>query len=287
MPAPTVLIARGDDRATPLIVLLREAGIEAVAAPVIERAPVIDAGQRAELARARASLSRGDYAWVAVTSVNAVDALLGPAPVERSATRWACVGPATRRSIEAHGLVADIVPARRMTAAGLVESFPATGSATRSPDAGPATGSALGSAAAPAAGDPDALAASSTRVLVPLGDLAAPTLPDGLRAKGWAPDVVVAYRTVSRALPPGVVGHARTAGYDVVVVASGSAAREIAAQLGPQRVVAIGEPSAAAARRAGHDVAAVAARPTDEALASAVADAVTRTNASTDSKERS
>jgi uroporphyrinogen-III synthase len=107
-------------------------------------------------------------------------------------------------------------------------------------------------------------------VLVPVGDLAAPTLADGLRAKGWEPHVVTAYRTVARVLPPDVVVQAKSGGYDVVVVASGSAAREVAAQVGPQRVVAIGEPSAEAARVAGHEVVAVAVRPTDEALAAAV-----------------
>lgn len=247
--AAHVLVVRSADRAAPLLDLLHEAGVDAVAAPVIEREPVADT---ARLDEARAALVREEYAWVAVTSVNAVDALCGPAP-ERPGTagrltertRWACVGPATRRALEAHAVAVDLVPGT-MTATGLVEAFPEAG--------GP------GVPSAPA----------SRRVLVPLGDRAASTLPDGLRAKGWEPHVVTAYRTVARNLPHQVLDRAGAAGYDAVVVASGSAAREVAAQLGPQRVVAIGEPSARAAREAGHDVLAVAAAPTDESLAGAV-----------------
>ncbi|GAB3158657.1 hypothetical protein GCM10027059_03750 [Myceligenerans halotolerans] len=297
LPAPpTVLVARAPERAAGLIDRLRTAGIEAVTVPVIERAPVEDPAERAELARARAALARGDYTWVAVTSVNAVDALLSspsggqdtpipgtestagtvpsgtalprglpnaPEGVHRApsaavaavtaASRWACVGPATRRAVEANGLVVDLMPSGRMTAAALVDAFP---------DAPPGE----------RGGVPGVL--SERRVLVPLGDLAAPTLPDGLRAKGWEPHVVTAYRTVARELPRDVVEHAKGAGYDAVVVASGSAARQLAEQIGSQRIVAIGEPSASAARDAGHEVVAVAAAPSDDALATAVVQAL-------------
>ena len=109
-------------------------------------------------------------------------------------------------------------------------------------------------------------------MLLPLGNLASGTVRAGLEAKGWAVDVVTVYRTVTRELPPEL-----RRSYDVVVIASGSAARQVAAQLGPQRVVAIGEPSARAARVVGHTVLATAAEPTDEALADAVAEALVRT----------
>jgi uroporphyrinogen-III synthase len=256
-----VLVARTPERAAGLLTLLSERGFDPVAAPVIERAPVDD---RAELDTARERLARGDYDWVALTSVNAVDALLGPAPdaeVARDDTtsaesvvrarpagpatasvRWAAVGPATGRALAAHGLEVALVPGTA-TGAGLAEAFPAA---------------------------PDDLPAP--RVLLPLGDLASDTLRGGLAAKGWAADVVTAYRTVTRELP----GELRRP-YDVVVVASGSAARQVAAQLGPQRVVAIGEPSARAAGAVGHTVLAVAAEPTDEALADAVTEALVRT----------
>jgi uroporphyrinogen-III synthase len=275
-----VLIARDPDRATDLLALLRDRGLDPVAAPVIERAPVED---EAELDAAREHLADGTYHWVAITSVNAVDALLGPAPDDAgvtrgntthgesvaqsgqrlpgathppvgsfapgttpaSAVRWAAVGPATRRALIARGLTVDLVPAT-LTGAGLAEAFPA------------------------APGDADSLPAP--RVLLPLGDLASGTLRAGLQAKGWAVDVVTAYRTVTRELPPEL-----RRPYDVVVVASGSAARQVAAQLGPQRVVTIGEPSARAADAAGHTVLAIATEPTDAALADAVTEALVST----------
>jgi uroporphyrinogen-III synthase len=295
---PAVLVARAQERAAGLLALLRERGFDAVAAPVIERAPVEDL---AELDAARARLARGAYDWVAITSVNAVDALLGPAAdasggpggdttsagsvaqsrqrllcathsagtsfplddtpssvlpedtpaaadlVADGPVRWAVVGPATREALTARGLVVNLVP-EVATGAGLAVAFPA------------ATARPAGKAQADG---------REPRVLLPLGDLASDTLRAGLVAKGWAVDVVTAYRTVTRELPPEL-----RRPYDVVVVASGSAARQVAAQLGPQRVVAIGEPSARAARVAGHTVLATAAEPTDEALADAVAEAL-------------
>ncbi|MFD6446497.1 uroporphyrinogen-III synthase [Promicromonospora sp. NPDC060204] len=243
-----MLVARAPERSAGLLALLRERGLDPIAAPVIERAPVEDP---AELDAARERVLAGAYDWVAITSVNAVDALLGPAPAasdtpRAESARWAAVGPATERALAAHGLAIDLVP-QTATGAGLAAAFP------EAPD-GPGP------------------AGHTHRVLLPLGDLASDTLRAGLVAKGWAVDVVTAYRTVARELPAELRGP-----YDVVVVASGSAARQVAAQLGPQRVVAIGEPSARAAGDVGHTVLAVAATPTDEALADAVTEALVRT----------
>ncbi|MFE7507867.1 uroporphyrinogen-III synthase [Promicromonospora sp. NPDC057488] len=298
---PVVLVARAPERAAGLVALLRERGLDPVAAPVIERAPVEDP---AELDAARERLAGGAYDWVAITSVNAVDALLGPAPDGAAAggpdgpgedttssgsfagsrqrlpsathlgvhdappgatpdapgtpatgwVRWAAVGPATQQALAAHGLAIDLVP-RTATGAGLAEAFPEAPGDPSPADAHPAAG-----------------AARAHRVLLPLGDLAADTVRAGLVAKGWAVDVVTAYRTVAHELPPELRRR-----YDVVVVASGSAARQVATQLGPQRVVAIGEPSAGTARAVGHTVLAVADAPTDAALADAVTQALVGT----------
>ncbi|MEV0949983.1 uroporphyrinogen-III synthase [Promicromonospora sp. NPDC050249] len=297
-----VLVARAPARAAGLLALLRERGLDAVAAPVIERAPVED---HAELDDARERLARGAYDWVAVTSVNAVDALLGPTGEEAEEARgdttspgsvaesrqrllrathstvtssppddtpsaalpagtpdaadrtpacpvrWAAVGPATRQALIAHGLVVDLVP-EVATGAGLADAFPVAAVAD-----------------ATTAGNAARAGGHVPRVLLPLGNLASDTMRAGLEAKGWTVDVVTVYRTVTRELPPEL-----RRPYDVVVVASGSAARQVAAQLGPQRVVAIGEPSARAAGAVGHTVLATAAEPTDEALAVAVAEAL-------------
>ncbi|MEU4360738.1 uroporphyrinogen-III synthase [Promicromonospora sp. NPDC023987] len=233
-----VLVARSPERAAGLLALLRAHGLDPVAAPVIERAAVED---RAKLDAARERLADGAYEWVAITSVNAVDALLGAAVPDT--VRWAAVGPATQQALARHGVTVDLVPATA-TGAGLAEAFPA---APRGRDTAP-------------------------RVLLPLGDLASDTLRAGLVAKGWAADVVTAYRTVTRELPPEL-----RRPYDVVVVTSGSVARQVAQQLGPQRVVAIGEPSARVAGDVGHTVLAVADEPTDESLADAVTAALVST----------
>lgn len=276
----SVLVARAPERAAGLVALLRERGLEPVAAPVIERAPVEDL---TELDAARERLAAGAYAWVAITSVNAVDALLGTAPTDGltaqkdttsqssvalrrqrplGATdlpvpsffssdtphvRWAAVGPATERALTAHGIDVDLVP-ETATAVGLVAAFPAP---PRAPERTGGTG---------------------PRVLLPLGDLASDTLRAGLTTMGWTVDTVTAYRTLAHELAPELRGR-----YDVVVVTSGSVARQVAAQLGPQRVVAIGEPSARVAHDVGHTVLAVAEHPTDRALADAVTEALVRT----------
>jgi uroporphyrinogen-III synthase len=252
---PAVLVARSPERAAGLLALLRERGLDPVAAPVIERAPVEDPTR---LDAARERLADSAYEWVAITSVNAVDALLGthrrhsathPAqhrvpPGGRSGSvRWAAVGPATQQALARYGVTVDLVPATA-TGAGLADAFPA---APRGRETAP-------------------------RVLLPLGDLAADTLRAGLVTKGWAADVVTAYRTVTRELPARL-----RRPYDVVVVTSGSVARQVAEQLGPQRVVTIGEPSARTAGDVGHTVLAVADEPTDESLAGAVAEALART----------
>ncbi len=260
MSVPVVLVPRAPARAADLAALLRDAGAEVVVAAVIERAP---AEQTAVVDEAVRDLAAGAYAWVVVTSVNAVDALVAAAaragvPLDASAraARWAAVGQATRRALEAAGVGVELVPDGEASAAGLVAAF------SELSDAGDPPGSrAADSSAKEGRG----------RVLLPLGDLASPTLTDGLTALGWSPDVVTVYRTVHRDLPPDVVERGRAGGFDVVVVTSGSVAREVARQLGTRApVVAIGQPSAEAAREAGLRVAAVAERPTDDALAAAV-----------------
>nr|WP_246256705.1 uroporphyrinogen-III synthase [Isoptericola halotolerans] len=247
MTGSTVLLPRSPARAAGLAERLRAAGVAVTVAPVIERAPAEDAGA---LAAAVAGLDAGRYAWAVITSVNAVDALVGagrPTTLADAPVRWAAVGPATVRALHSIGIEPALVP-DDATADGIVAAFPPAPSRQD-----------VAEASAPST--------DTTTVLLPLGDLARPTLRDGLTALGWTPDVVTAYRTVRSELPADVV-HAR---YDVIVVTSGSVAREIAAQYGATSpVVAIGRPSADAAREAGLSVAAVADRPTDAALAATV-----------------
>lgn len=235
----TVLVARPAARAAGLAGVLRSLGARVLVAPVTGSAPPESpTGLVGAVTRADA------YDWVALTSVNGVASLAraaGGAGVDLRVTdvRWAAVGPATATALRALGLEPALVASG--TAAALVEAF------------GPA-------------------APTGRRVLLPLGDLASGTLERGLLGAGWDVDRVVAYRTVPVPLPDDVAAAARERRLDLAVVAAGSAARELAGQLGVDAppVVTIGEPSAAAARDAGLDVAGVAQEPTDAALTACV-----------------
>ncbi|MFJ3384629.1 MULTISPECIES: uroporphyrinogen-III synthase [unclassified Curtobacterium] len=177
------------------------------------------------------------YAWLVVTSATAVTVIAGRVPGLPSALRVAAVGEPTARAARAAGWVVDLVP----------------------PDA---------SAAALVAALPD----TDGTVLVPRSDIAAPTLVDGLRARGIDVDDVVAYRTVGTGDEPVVLD----AVPDAVLVTSGSVAREVArrmAPLDPRTVVAcIGPGTASEARAAGLHVHVVATTRSADALLDAVVD---------------
>lgn len=292
----TVLVARPDERGAALAVVLEGLGAQVLVAPVTASTHPDVSG---DLHRAVADL--GAYDWIAVTSVNSVLALAEAAKrndVDLTGARahWAAVGPATAAALHALGVEPELVASG--TAAALVEAF-RTPSDHDMKDAPPTTAEdPAGLAARPEPAEPGAAAERSAalavprgpaatagpagpRVLLPLGDLASGTLERGLLASGWAVDRVIAYRTVPADLPHDVVAAARERRLDLAVVAAGSAARELARQLGGDAppVVTIGEPSAAAAREAGLDVAGVAAEPTDQALAACVTAALTRQGA--------
>lgn len=282
-----VLIPRAPGRGAGLARLIEAAGGVPVVAPLISR-QTIDDTERAALDDAMAGLRDGTFAWVAVTSVNAVDELVASAervetsptshpagpddasssPLGRlaAAARWAVVGPATARALAAHGITADLV-APQNSATGMLAVWPAADAEPGRP-----------AAAADATTSPHAPRTPHPRVLLPLGDLARPTLERGLTALGYTPVRVTAYRTVSHPAPADVVARWRAGGFDAVVLTSGSVAREVAAQLGARPdvlAVAIGEPTQEAALAVGQPVAAVADAATDDALFAALLAATT------------
>lgn len=175
---------------------------------------------------------------VVLTSVAAADAVAADVPA--LAIPAACVGPATAARARRHGLTVDLVPAR-----------------------------ASGADLAAALGDQ-----RGRRLLWPRAEDATPGTAAALRATGGELVEVVAYRNVA---PDGITDALRRVWpVDAAVLASGSAARRLAAALrdaglpAPPRIVAIGPTTAAAARDAGLVVNAVAASPTVDALVAAL-----------------
>lgn len=210
---------------------LAEAGGVVLAVPAIAIVGPADGGRALEAALAHL----GDHRWVVFTSRHAVEqvvARLGDARALEG-VQVAAVGAATAAALGAHGVVADLVPARA-SAGGLVAEFPEPAAA------GPGT---------PRGGG---------RVLFPAADRARPTLPAGLRAMGWDVDEVVAYRTVAAPPPPAAVLGA-VASADAITFSSPSAVHAYVSMRTPSGealpvpplVACAGPVTAAAARDAG------------------------------------
>mgnify|MGYP001747679953 CR=1 FL=1 len=204
----------------------------------------------AQLDAARARLAEGGYAWVVFSSWMAARAVVSCLSRAHSrGTRIAAVGEATSQWISDHaGASVDLTGAG--SAAALLECFPAPASGERP-------------------------------ILIPRSAAAPDTLPDGLRALGWSVEAVDAYTT----LPAGagdidadIAENFRAGYYDGAVLTASSQARALPPLLGlpppSTRVVTIGAPTAATARRQGIAVAAQASSPTPDAIVRALIDAL-------------
>jgi len=249
-----VLVPRETTGPDPLVIALTAAGATPLVVPLIQTVPPHDP---TELDDALLALEVGYYGWVAVTSAAAVPVLVDRAEETGhdladllAGTRVAAVGGSTARALREAGVRVDLVPVGRSSALTLLAAWP---------PAGPAP----------------------ARVLLPLGDLASPTLADGLAERGWPVDVVVTYRTVPGPAPEAPTRAAWDAGeVDAVLLTSGSTARNLLTMLGTPPagtlVCCIGESTATEARRAGIAVAAVAEDQTPGGLVAALAAAVDR-----------
>lgn len=230
---------------------VRHAGAEAIE---VEFIAITQSSDPAALEAAVRDWCAGEYAWLAVTSRNAVLAmnavaqargasLTDPAPQ----ARIAAVGDATRAVCESIGIFVSLVP-QTSTGRGLAAEFPS--------------------------GD--------ARVLIPAGDKASAVLATGIGRKGWTVASVEAYRTVAGKGPtPAQVASLATGEVDAVLLTSGSMATRLA-EVCPTiptstTMVAIGPTTAAAAAAAGLQVTAVADRPTYEALIEALCRSTGRT----------
>lgn len=249
----SVVVTRARAQASDLVRRLTDLGADVVELPVIAIEPPADGG--ASLGAAMDRAVGGAYAWVVVTSANAVaravDALAGrPLP---AATRWAAVGSATAKALMTRGVVPDLVPAEAVSDA-LVAEFPLA----------PAPGSAPGRGTVEEA------------VLFVRAERVREVVVPGLVAKGWRVDDAVAYRTVAGAVDPDAVARARSA--DAVAFTSSSTVERTVDLLGvggvPPVVVSIGPVTSGAARAAGLTVVAEAGVHTLDGLVAAVAGAL-------------
>ena len=121
-------------------------------------------------------------------------------------------------------------------------------------------------------------------MLLPASALADPALAEGLRRAGWEVEQVAAYTTVTadaHDLPPDLEDRWATGGVDAVVLTAPSTTRAVLELLGPPPqgtgLVAIGATTAAATRKLGLTVAAVAPAPTPEGVLQATVDATRAT----------
>lgn len=227
---------------------LRTAGAQVDALALTVSTPL----ESAKLDAARDRLVDGAYAWVVFSSWRAARAVVSGLPRARSrGTRIAAVGQATAQWISDHtGVSADLTGAG--SAAALLECFPAPSSGARP-------------------------------VLIPRSAAAPDTLPDGLRALGWSVEAVDAYTTAPADIgdcDADIAGNFRAGHYDAAVLTASSQARALPPLLGlpppSTRVVTIGAPTAATARRLGIAVAAQASSPTPDAIVRALTDALAR-----------
>ena len=234
-------MTRAREQASGLVERLQALGAATVELPVIEIGEPADGGAALQEAAGRV----GDYDWVTFSSANAVTrffAALGAAGLDTRALggrRVAAIGPGTAETLAAAGVRADLVP-ERFVAESLLEAFPA----------GPG------------------------RVLLPRAAVARDALPAGLAERGWAVDVVEAYRTVVGRPTTEALTAAATA--SAVTFTSSSTVTnylEVAGDLPVPPVVAcIGPITADTARAAGLTVDVVAPEHTIDGLVSALVD---------------
>lgn len=218
-----VLVTRPQDQAPPLVALLEARGATAIVMPLIEIIDLlVDPDAEQGLAAAIGSLGPDD--WVVVASPNSA-ARLAPLLVD-CAAHVAAIGATTTQRITRVRHI-DLVP-EQQNAAGLVEVFPH--------------------------GD------GAGRVLVAQAAEGAPTLVQGITARGW----IVTRIDTHRASPLRPTSQQQFVALraDALLLTSGSQARAWTTAFGdasPPIVVAMGPQTASDAADAGLKVHAVAA----------------------------
>jgi uroporphyrinogen-III synthase len=215
-----VVVTRTRDQASQLSAALRSHGAAPIEVPVIEVVDPADGGAALRSAAAEAS----GYDWIVLTSPNGATRFAAALRDARDlgAARVAVIGPGTAAALARAHIVADLVP-EQYVAESLLDALPA-------PDG---TGSG--------------------RLLLARAAVARDVLPDGLRAKGWAVDVVDAYET--RPVAPTPDQRAAVAGADAITFTSSSTVANFVAAFGadaaPPLDACIGPVTASTARELG------------------------------------
>jgi uroporphyrinogen III methyltransferase / synthase len=237
-----IVVTRARAQASGLASRLRELGAEVVELPAIRIEPRIDS----EPVR-RAVNDLHTYALVCLTSANGVRLLfaaMSEAGLDARAlanATVAAIGPGTAEELATHGIRADVVP-EEFVAEALVEAL----------------------SQLPLKGRP---------VLVARAAEGRDVLPDALRDRGAAVDVVALYETVAESPDPEAVEAATHADY--VTFTSSSTVRNLVAALDGRletrtRIVSIGPITSEAAREAGLRVDVEAQRHDIEGLVEAL-----------------
>jgi uroporphyrinogen-III synthase len=241
----TVIVTRPVAQAGPLVEMLEQRGARALRAPAVRIVPA----PSGELDRALRDLSKGRYDWLVLTSQAGVAAVrrrarvVGVSPGEIRAS-VAAIGDGTARALRRWGIDPSLVP----------------------PDF---TTEALGAS----------LPVGTGRVLLARADISPEGLEEAVRAKGWDPVRIDAYRTeLARRMPSAVRRALETGAADAVTFTSASTVSGFLGVAGPSweraarlpLVVSIGPVTAAAARTAGLMVDAEARPHTIEGLVAAL-----------------
>jgi uroporphyrinogen III methyltransferase/synthase len=240
-----VLVTRAQVPSSTLGELLAVAGAEVVEVPATRIEPLDPAHGRAAIAHLDA------YDWVIFTSQNAVEQFwtfvreVGLDARALAALRVGAIGPATARSLEARGIIADVIPSR-FVAEGMLESLQAREDIR------------------------------GARVLYVAAEGARDVLPNGLAALDARVDVVPLYRSAPDAGGAAAMrAFVQEAGAtSLVAFTSASAVRAFEDAVGGDaaRVAAatIGPVTSAAARAAGIEVAIEASPSTIPGLVDAI-----------------
>ena len=192
----TILITRAASQSEELRAGLEAAGARVIERPAIEIVPVEDWTQ---VDRAASNLP--DYDWLIFTSSNAVELFMRRLQVLglTCSTPIAVVGAGTAGTLGTWNLTPTCVP-HNFRAEGLLEAFPAD--------------------------------LPGVRILIPRAEIGRELLPEELRKRGAAVDVLTVYRTVKASGLTDLRTSLRDEQIDIVVFTSPSAVRYFGEELG-------------------------------------------------------